>query len=97
MKYDVSLIDAQIEHAMKGKMRLGICMDGREAAQVSYDWNDEHFTARFIGHAPSMPVPAHPIAFVAKPLEAIQAMKTERHKLPTDVFYDHQVSFNLAE
>ncbi len=95
MTYDVKLIDANIEHAMKGEMRLGITQNGQLEAMVEYDWTGDYFNARFVGHAPTMPEPAHPTAFLFRPIEAIQALKTQKHQLPTDVFKDHKVSFNV--
>ena len=96
MDYEVTLIEANIEHAMKGEMRLGIVHDGKRKATLEYDWTDEYFTARFVGHAPSMPAPAHPVVFLQKPIEAIQALKTEEHTFPTDVFRDHKVYFKVG-
>ena len=95
MTYDVNLIDANIEHSMKGEMRLGLSIGGTESAVLEYDWTDDYFNARFIGHAPNMPEPAHPMSFLMKSIEAIQKLKTENHKFPTDVFKDHKVKFDV--
>lgn len=96
MEYEVTLIEANIENAMKGEMRLGIELDGERKATVEYNWTDKHFNARFVGHAPSMPAPAHPITFLQKSIEAMQALKTEEHTFPTDVFKDHKVYFRVG-
>ena len=97
MKYEVKLLEADIQGPMLGQMQLALHAEGKEQAQLAYDWTDSHFTARFLGHAPSMPAPAHPVAFLSRPIEAIQALKTDQHIYPTDVFKDHQVSFELTE
>ena len=96
MTYELKLKDANILDAMEGEMRLGIIFKGEEKAVVEYQWTNEYFNARFIGHAPSMPVPNHPTAFLRKPIEAINQLKTDQHKLPTDVFKDHRIQFDFT-
>jgi len=96
MDYEVTLIEARIEGPAKGEMRLGLEREGAQVAAVDYEWNDTHFTARFVGHAASMPVPTHPIHFLSKPLIAVQALRTDAHALPTDVFRDHKVFFDVG-
>ena len=96
MKYEVKLLAADIRNPMLGNMQLALHADGKEQARLEYDWSDAFFTARFLGHAPSMPAPAHPVAFLSRPIEAIQALKTEQHLYPTDVFKDHLVTFDMA-
>ncbi len=95
MSYEVTLINANIRHAMDGEMRLGLVHDGTLAAEISYEWDAEKFTTCFHGHAPSMPVPAHPTAFIERPIAAINALKTDPKQLPTDVFENHRVFLDL--
>lgn len=96
MKYEVTLIDADIRHPMDGEMRLAIEVDGERKAVLEYHWTEEHYTARFVGHAPSMPAPAHPTTFLQAPIAAIQALKGPAHALPTDVFRDHKITFEIT-
>lgn len=95
MTYDVKLLDANIEHAMKGDMRLELSVGDIKQAVLEYDWTGEYFNARFIGHAPGMPDPAHPMKFLMSPIEAIQKLKSEKHEFPTDVFKDHVVKIDV--
>ena len=92
MTYQVTLIEADITDPMLGRMRLGLDHEDKQVAQLDYDWNSEQFTAVFHGHAPSMPVPAHPVVFLQKPIAALRALMTPEQTRPTDVFKDHQVS-----
>ena len=96
MDYEVTLIEADIEGPMKGEMRLALSKDGEEQARVEYGWTDSDFTARFVGHAPSLPVPAHPTVFLSAPIAAIQALKASPADLPTDVFQNHKVFIVVA-
>ncbi|MBL4907320.1 MAG: hypothetical protein JKX94_07710 [Sneathiella sp.] len=95
MKYDVKLISADIRSPLDGEMSLGLEIENSQHAAIEYEWTKEQFTARFIGFAPGMPAPAHPVAFINKPIEAINLLKNETHKLPTDVFKDTLVSITI--
>ena len=55
MDYEVTLIEAEIEGPMKGKMALGLARDGGETARVEYSWTDKEFVARFVGNAAALP------------------------------------------
>jgi len=96
MKHEVTLIDGNIRGPMDGEMCLGIEVDGQRKATLDYSWTEEHFTARFVGHAPSMPVPAHPTVFLRKPIEAIQALKRDKDELPTEVLQRQSVYFEIT-
>lgn len=96
MLHTVVLIDGEIRGPMDGEMRLGIEVAGRRRATVEYNWTEAHFTARFVGHAPSMPVPAHPTVFLRQPIEAIHALKRQKDELPTDVLRRERVTFEIA-
>lgn len=91
MTYEVALISADIRGPMDGNMRLGLEHDGVCAAEVEYKWDDKQFTAIFHGHSPSMPMPAHPTVFIERPITAINKLKTEKHRFPSDVFTDNRV------
>ncbi len=91
MKYEVTLVSADIRSPLDGEMRLALEHDGKQAAQVAYHWDDKQFTAVFHGHAPSMPEPAHPTVFIAHPIAAINKLKTGPKQLPSDVFKDNRV------
>ncbi len=91
MTYEVTLISADIRNPMDGEMRLGLEHNGTCAAEIEYHWNNEQFTAVFHGHAPSMPIPAHPIQFIERPITALNKLKTDKHRLPSDVFADNRV------
>jgi len=43
-----------------------------------------------------MPAPAHPTTFLRAPIAAIQALKGPAHALPTDVFRDHKITFEIT-
>lgn len=96
MIYGIALVEANITGPMKGRMRLGLDHEGERKADLAYEWDDSHFTATFIGNAPSLPAPAHPTVFLSKPIAAIYALKKEHHRLPTDVFNDHIVTIEIA-
>lgn len=91
MTYEVTLISADIRDPMDGEMRLGLKHEGKIACELEYRWDAEQFTAVFHGHAPTMPVPAHPTSFIERPIAAILALKTLEHRFPSDVFADHRV------
>ena len=91
MTYEITLLSADIRNPMDGEMRIGLEHDGKRAAEVEYHWTAKQFTAVFHGHAPSMPSPAHPTAFIERPIAAIYALKTDAHRLPSDVFNDNRV------
>lgn len=95
MPYNLKLKSANIEQPLKGNMTLGIDYNDLEVAAVEYEWTDTYFNARFLGHAPSLPIPAHPTAFIRKPIEEIMKLKAEHHRLPSDVFTDHQISIEV--
>ena len=94
--YEVTLIDADIEGPMKGEMRLALSRGGEQQACVEYGWTEADFTARFVGHAPSLSVPAHPTVFMSAPIMAIQELKAAPGDLPTDVFQNHKVFIDVA-
>jgi hypothetical protein len=96
MTYAVTLIEADIADAMHGKMRFGLNHEGDRKAELTYDWDETHFTATFIGHAPSLPVPAHPVVLLSRPIAAINALKTDPAQLPSEVFKDHLVTIEVA-
>ncbi|MCE8000003.1 MAG: hypothetical protein HEP70_14170 [Rhodobiaceae bacterium] len=96
MDYEVTLLEADIEGPMKGSMRLGVCSGGDLQASIEYGWSDKDFTARFVGNASQLPVPAHPTVFLSAPIAAIQALKVKPADLPTDVFQHHKVFIDVA-
>ncbi len=95
MKYLATLIEADIREAMNGEMSIAIEAEGEQVATLDYFWTPEHFTARFNGFAPSMPKPAHPMAFLGKPIECINALKTSPDTSPVDVFKNNIVAFEI--
>lgn len=97
MTYEITLKEADIRDPMNGNMRLVLEHEGENMAELEYNWDSTKFSAIFHGHAPSLPVPAHPTALLQKPISAIYALKTEAHRLPTDVFKDHQVFIEFGE
>lgn len=96
MTYEIALIEADIAGAMQGKMRLGLDYGGNRKAELAYEWDETHFTAKFIGNARNLPVPAHPVVLLSKPITAMYSLKTEHHRLPTDVFRDHLVTIEIS-
>lgn len=97
MTYEITLLEAGIRDPMDGNMLLGLNHEGEEKAKLEYHWDDKTFTAVFHGNAPSLPVPAHPTVLLRQPIAALQALKTESHRLITDVFRDHSVIINLSK
>ncbi|WP_298259847.1 hypothetical protein [uncultured Litoreibacter sp.] len=95
MTYEVTLINADIRDPMDGEMRLGLTYDGKTVCEVAYKWDDARFSAVFHGHAPTLPVPAHPATLIERPIAAIQAVRSEKHTRPSDVFADHRVFISL--
>lgn len=96
MDYEVTLLEADIAGPLKGTMRLGVCRDSDLQASVEYGWTEVDFTARFVGDASRLPVPAHPTVFLSAPIAAIQALKATPTDLPTDVFQHHKVFIDVA-
>lgn len=97
MTYEITLLEAEISDPMNGAMRLGLVHEGEKKAELEYQWDASKFTAVFHGNAPSLPEPAHPTVLLQKPIAAIQALKIDEHRLPTDVFKDHCVFINLSD
>lgn len=95
MTYEVILINADIRDPLDGEMRLGLKHDGKVSSEIEYRWDDSQFTATFHGHAPSMPVPAHPTFFIERPIAAVLALKTSEHLFPSDVFADNRVFIKI--
>lgn len=93
--YDITLIESAIPDATHGKMRLGLDHKGDRKAELAYDWDDSHFTATFIGHARSLPAPAHPVVLLSKPITAMYALKADHHQRPTDVLNDRIVTIEI--
>jgi len=91
MTYEITLISADIRDPMGGEMRLGLKHDDAIVAEVDYRWDAKQFTAVFYGHAPTLPVPAHPTLFIERPIAAVLALKTPAHRFPSDVFADNRV------
>jgi len=97
MTYEITLLEADIQNPMDGSMRLGLVYEGEQKAELEYRWDDAHFTAIFHGHAPSLPVPAHPTFLLQAPIATLYALKTDAHRLITDVFQDHQITIDFNE
>lgn len=95
MTYEVTLIDADIRDPMDGEMRVSLTHNGKTACEIAYKWDDESFSAVFHGHAPTLPVPAHPATLIERPIAAIRSLRSEKHKRPSDVFADHRVFISL--
>lgn len=95
MTYEVILISADIRDPMDGEMRLGLKHEGNVACEIEYRWDAKQFTATFHGHAPTMPVPAHPTFFVERPIAAVLALKTANHRFPSDVFVENRVFIEI--
>ncbi len=96
MNYEISLVEAEIAGPTHGRMRLGLDLEGERKADLAYEWDESHFTAKFIGHAESLPAPAHPTVLLSKPIAAMYALKRSHHRLPTDVFEDNLVTIEIA-
>lgn len=97
MTYEITLLEADISGPLNGNMRLGLIYEGEQKAELEYSWDDTQFTAVFHGLAPTLPIPAHPTTLLQKPIAAIFALKTDAHRLPTDVFKDYQISIDPSE
>ncbi len=95
MTYEITLLAADIRDPMDGSMVLGLNYEGKQQAKLAYEWDSEKFSAVFHGHAPSLPVPAHPAVLLNEPIVALYALKTKDHQMITDVFQDHQVIIHL--
>jgi len=95
MTYEITLLSADIRDPMDGEFRLGLVYEGDQKAELEYRWDATHFTAVFHGHAPSLPVPAHPTVLIQKPIAAMLALKTKDDALPTDVFMEHCITIDL--
>jgi hypothetical protein len=95
MTYEITLISADIRDPMDGEMRLGLKHDDAIVAEVDYRWDAKQFTAVFHGHAPTLPVPAHPTLFLERPIAAVRALKTPAHRFPSDVFVDNRVFITI--
>lgn len=91
MAYEVILLGADIKHVMNGQMQLGLKHADVVVAEIDYSWDAQKFTATFHGHAPSLPEPMHPTQLIARPIVAINELKTTLHKSPSDVFGDHRI------
>ena len=94
MTYEITLLEADIRDPMNGNMVLGLEHQGVQQARLEYNWDASHFATVFRGHAPSLPVPAHPTTLLQQPIIALYKLKTDAHPLITDVFKDHKVSFD---
>lgn len=95
MTYQIKLIEADIRNPMDGNMLLGLEFDGKLVAKLEYFWDEKKFSSVFHGNAPSLPVAAHPMTLLQKPIAALYAAKTEKHAIITDVFQDHKISIQL--
>jgi len=95
MTYEITLLSADTQGAQKGEMNLGLIHEGTQRAEVQYRWSDADFTAKFVGLASAMPVPAHPTEFIARPIAAIRALMTPEHHVPCDVFGDNRVHIRI--
>jgi len=96
MKYEITLIEADLRDPKEGNMKLGLVHEGSQKAKLEYLWDEAHFTATFYGNAPNLPVAAHPTQLLQKPIAALHALKTEAHDVVTDVFRDHSVTIDLS-
>ena len=96
MTYQITLLQQDINGPLDGNMRLGLVHEGEQKAELEYKWDDKQFTAVFHGLAMELPVPAHPIALLEKSVTAMYALMTDAHRLPTDVFQNHQVSIDIS-
>lgn len=97
MTYQIELLQADIPRPMSGSMRLGLVHEGSRLAELDYRWDETQFSATFVGNAPSLPHPAHPVELLQKPIAAIQSLRTADHARPTDVFKEHRVSIELGD
>ena len=97
MTYEITLLEADIKDAMDGRMSLALSYEKEQKAVLEYRWDATHFTAVFQGHAPSLPVPAHPTTLLQKPIAAMYAAKTDAHALITDIFKDTAISIEITK
>ncbi|MBV1868999.1 MAG: hypothetical protein KUG69_14010 [Marinosulfonomonas sp.] len=97
MTYKITLLEADIRDPMDGTMSLGLSHKGEQKATLEYTWDAGKFSAVFHGHAPGLPVPAHPTVLLQRPIAALYALKTDAHRLITDVFQDHQITIELSK
>ncbi|KIC16765.1 MULTISPECIES: hypothetical protein [unclassified Leisingera] len=95
MTYQLTLKSADVPDVMTGSLSLGIQYQNAEAASIDVTWTQEHFTARFNGFAPGMPVPAHPLAFVKGAMDALNAAKAAPDEPAASVFGRGPVSFEV--
>ncbi|MDC0660733.1 hypothetical protein N6L27_22230 [Leisingera sp. SS27] len=95
MTYQLTLKSADVPDVMHGRLSLGIRHQGTEAASIEVTWTDAHFTTRFNGFAPDMPVPAHPLAFIKGAMDALNAAKAAPDEPVTSVFGRGPVSFDV--
>lgn len=95
MTYELTLLNTDIRNPMDGEFRLGLIHEGEQIAALEYHWDATKFTAVFHGHAPSLPVSAHPTVLLQKTIAAMLALKTEGHALLTDIFLDRRVTIDL--
>jgi len=94
MTYQITLLEADIRSPMDGAMVLGLNHKGEQKAKLEYSWDAESFTAIFRGHAPSLPIAAHPTTLLQASIAELYRCKSDAHQLITDVFLDHQISIN---
>lgn len=97
MTYEITLLEAEIRDPMNGNMTLGLLHKGEQKATMAYFWNAEKFSAVFHGNAPSLPIPAHPATLLQKPIEALYKLKTDSHRLITEVFQDHKITIEIGK
>lgn len=97
MSYEITLLEADIRGPMDGSMKLGLVHESLQKAEMEYRWDQNHFTATFFGNAPSLPIAVHPMLLLQKPIAELYALKTDGHKIITDVFMDHSVTINFNE
>ncbi|NVK12566.1 MAG: hypothetical protein HWE35_00135 [Rhodobacteraceae bacterium] len=95
MTYQLTLKSADVPEVMTGRLSLGIQHLDAEAASIDVTWTKEHFTARFNGFAPGLPVPAHPMAFVKAAMDALNAAKAAPDEPVASVFGRGPVSFDV--
>ncbi len=97
MTYQITLLEQEINGPLDGNMRLGLVHSGEQKAELEYRWDGTQFMAVFHGIANELPVPAHPVALLEKSITTMYALMTDAHRLPTDVFQDHQVSIDISK
>ena len=97
MTYEITLLEADIRDPMDGNMTLGLSHNGEQKAKLEYVWDAGKFLAVFHGHAPGLPGPAHPTVLLQRPIAALYALKTDDHRLITDVFRDHKITIETGQ